>query len=138
MKPLLYFLFLSISFTTMAQDNNTLTVEFEGIKTDGAKLFVALYDSEINFLKEAVQGTVVLVNNGNATAIFNNLKPGIYAISSFLDKNNNGKLDTNFMHIPKEPTAMSNNAKGSFGPPKFKDAKFSISGTQTHIKIKFK
>jgi len=138
MKRIIYILILYTSFTVLAQDSYTLTVEFEGIKTDETKLFVALYDSEINFLKEAVQGTVVSVNNGNATAVFENLKPGIYAISSFLDKNNNGKLDTNFMHIPKEPTAMSNNAKGSFGPPKFKDAKFSITDSHTKIKIKFK
>ena len=138
MKRIIYILILCISITALGQENNTLTVEFEGIKTDEAKLFVALYDSEISFLKKAVQGTVVTVNNGNATAVFNNLNPGIYAISSFLDKNNNGKLDTNFMHIPKEPTAMSNNAKGSFGPPKFKDAKFSITDSHTKIKIKFK
>jgi len=137
MKHLLYFLILSISLNVMAQDSNTLTVEFEGIKTDEAKLFVALYDSEGNFLKKAVQGTIVTVNNGNATAVFNNIKSGIYAISSFLDKNNNGKLDTNFMRIPKEPTAMSNNAKGSFGPPKFKDAKFTVQDARTTIRIKY-
>ena len=137
MKRIIYILILYTSFTVLAQDSYTLTVEFEGIKTDETKLFVALYDSEINFLKEAVQGTVVSVNNGNATAVFENLKPGIYAISSFLDKNNNGKLDTNFMHIPKEPTAMSNNAKGSFGPPKFKDAKFTVQDVHTTIRIKY-
>ena len=130
-------IFLFISFSSIAQDNLALTVEFEGIKTDKAKLFVALYDSEENFLKKSVQGTIVSVKNGNATAVFNNLKSGIYAISSFLDKNNNGKLDTNFMHIPKEPTAMSNNAKGSFGPPKFKDAKFTITENKTEIRINY-
>jgi len=137
MKQLLYILFLSISVNLMAQDSSTLTVEFEGIKTDQAKLFVALYDSEANFLKKPIQGTIVTVNNGNATAVFNNLKPSNYAISSFLDKNNNGKLDTNFMKIPKEPTAMSNNAKGSFGPPKFKDAKFTVQNVQTSISINY-
>ena len=137
MKRIIYILILCTSFTVLAQDNYTLTVEFEGVKTDEAKLFVALYDSEINFLKKTIQGTIVTVNNGNATAVFENLKPGIYAISSFLDKNNNGKLDTNFMHIPKEPTAMSNNAKGSFGPPKFKDAKFNVQDVQTTIRIKY-
>ena len=52
-------------------------------------------------------------------------------MSSFYDKNGNGKLDTNFLGIPKEPTAMSNNAKGSFGPPKFKDAKFTLTANTT-------
>ena len=47
-------------------------------------------------------------------------------------------MDTNFLGIPKEPIACSNNAKGSFGPPKFKDAKFAIAEEETHIKINFK
>ena len=54
-----------------------------------------------------------------------------------LYKNDNGKMDTNFLGIPKEPVAISNNAKGKFGPPKYKDAKFMISTSPTNIKIKF-
>lgn len=126
-----------ISLASKAQENLTLTIAFDGIKTDKAKLYVALYDSEDNFLKKSVQGTIVAVNEGRASAVFNNLKPGSYAVSSFLDKNNNGKLDTNFMHIPKEPTAMSNQAKGRFGPPKFKNAKFDVSLPKTLIKINY-
>ncbi len=32
------------------------------------------------------------------------------------------------MRIPKEAYAASNNARGSFGPPKFKDARFDYPG----------
>ena len=44
----------------------------------------------------------------------------------FYDANNNGKLDTNFIGIPKEPVALSNNARPKFGPPKYKDAVFAV------------
>ena len=51
---------------------------------------------------------------------------GVYAVSAFHDINDNKKMDTNFLGIPKEPTGMSNNAKGFMGPPKYKDAKFKV------------
>jgi len=136
MKHVLYIVILLFTITTVAQNEYTLTIEFEEIAFEKGKLFVALYNTEDSFLKKPVQGTIVEVNNGKATAVFNNLKPGIYAVSSFYDKNNNKKLDTNFMGIPKEPTAMSNNAKGSFGPPKFKDAKFELKTDKT-IRIQY-
>jgi uncharacterized protein (DUF2141 family) len=36
-------------------------------------------------------------------------------------------LDTNFIGIPKENFACSNNAKGTMGPPKYEDAKFDLN-----------
>jgi hypothetical protein len=45
-----------------------------------------------------------------------------------MTKNSNGKLDRNFMGSPKEGVGASNDAKGSFGPPKFADARFTFKG----------
>ena len=42
------------------------------------------------------------------------------------DINANGKLDSNFIGIPKEPVGFSNNCKGKFGPPKYEDCAFKI------------
>ena len=137
MKSLLSILTLLISLVTFAQDNNVLTIDFEGIKTEKGKLFVALYNSEKDFLKNEMKGSIVDIKDGKAKAMFENLEKGTYAVSSFYDKNDNGKMDTNFLGIPKEPTGLSNNAKGRFGPPKFRDAKFNITTSQTNIKIKF-
>jgi len=137
LKPFLLFFIMLISVTGYSQKNCTLSIEFEGLKTEKGKLFVALYNSEEDFLKNEMKGSVVEISNGKASASFDNLEKGIYAISSFYDKNDNGKMDTNFLGIPKEPVALSNNAKGKFGPPKYRDAKFLISTGHTNIKIKF-
>jgi len=120
-----------------AQEKSKLIIDFELVKHKIGKLYVAVYNSEESFLKEAMTGMILEINNGKAMAVFDNLDYGTYAVSSFYDKNDNGKLDTNFLGIPKEPTAMSNNAKGSFGAPKFKDAKFVFSSINNTIKIKF-
>ena len=119
------------------QSNSTLTIEFEGIKkAKGTKVYVALYHSEDSFLKKPLKGNVTEVKEGKAKSTFTDLEPGIYAVSAFYDKNANGKMDTNFLGIPKEPTAMSNNAKARFGPPKYKDAKFELKEDKT-ITISF-
>ena len=48
-------------------------------------------------------------------------------ISAFHDENDNKKMDTNVFGNPKEPAGCSNGEKEFMGPPKYKDAKFSIS-----------
>ncbi|MEM9649556.1 MAG: DUF2141 domain-containing protein, partial [Bacteroidota bacterium] len=52
---------------------------------------------------------------------------GDYAISVYHDENNNGKLDKYLGFYPKEVYGCSNQARGNYGPPKWKDAKFTIN-----------
>ena len=136
MKPFLMII-LILSFVPVFTQNSTLTIDFEIAKYSNGKIYVAIYNKEESFLKELFKGEIVEVKNGKARAIIEDLPLGEYAVSSFYDKNNNGKLDTNFLSIPKEPIAVSNNAKGSFGPPKYKDAKFTLATKKKNIKIKF-
>ena len=56
----------------------------------------------------------------------NNLKPGSYSFKYFHDKNNNNKIDTNFIGIPKEGFGFANNAMNKFGPPDFKKTIFEV------------
>lgn len=125
------------SMLVWSQSTVDLKVNFEGLSSDKGKLFVALYNQKDNFLKTEFKGEIMEIKNGKATVVFKDLPKGIYAVSSFHDENNNGKLDTNWVGIPNEPNACSNNATGSFGPPKFKDAKFSLEKLETTIKIKY-
>ena len=59
-----------------------------------------------------------------------------YAVHVFHDLDSNGKMKTNFIGIPREPTGVSNEAKGKFGPPKFKDAKFAVTGEPVDVPIR--
>ncbi|MFN6946440.1 MAG: DUF2141 domain-containing protein, partial [Cytophagaceae bacterium] len=52
------------------------------------------------------------------------------------DENKNDKSDSNWIGMPKEGIAASNNAKGSFGPPKFKTAQFKLGKEQVVQNIK--
>lgn len=132
-------LLLSSIILTHAQEKEsyTITVNISGMKADKGNVYVALYNSEASFLKDGIYGAIVKVTDKKATAVFNNIEKGVYAISAFHDKNDNKKMDTNFMGIPKEPTGCSNGARGFMGPPKYKKAKFElIKDTIIPVKVK--
>ncbi|MEO0812572.1 MAG: DUF2141 domain-containing protein [Myxococcota bacterium] len=76
---------------------------------------------------KAVATQRVKAKDKKAVCAFKKASPGVYAVAAYHDSNSNGELDTNLFGIPSEGTAATNNAKGSFGPPKFEDAKFELT-----------
>jgi len=133
-KVILIVIFILTSFflsQAQEKESNTITVTISGMKSDKGAVYVALYNSEKDFLKKNFKGNIVKVTDTHATAIFENIENGIYAISVFHDENDNKKMDTKIFGIPKEPIGTSNNATGFMGPPKFKDAKFNVTADVT-------
>jgi uncharacterized protein (DUF2141 family) len=63
---------------------------------------------------------------GKATLQFTDLPKGDYAITAYLDENNNTKLDTNLFGLPTELYGFSRNARNLAGPPSFADAAFRM------------
>lgn len=98
---------------------------------------IAVYDKEDAFLSDDGMKTAVKLaaSTEGVSHTFSGLAAGSYAISVFHDVDADGELDTNFMGIPKEPIGMSRDARGQFGPPKFKDAVFRLSGEGGKQKI---
>jgi uncharacterized protein (DUF2141 family) len=60
---------------------------------------------------------------------------GEYAIKVFHDVNGDGELATNFLGIPVEPYGISNDARGLFGLPDYKEAAFNFDGSEKTIAI---
>ena len=116
----------------------TLTVSLEGGKPGEGEFVVGLFDTEDAWLKDVVREVRVPVGeDGSAEIAFDDLAPGLYAISTYQDRNLNGKIDTNFVGIPKEPYAFSNEARGLFGPAKFKDAAFEVGENDETVAIRY-
>ena len=99
---------------------------------------MGLFDNEKDFLKKGIDGKVASFNPDSVTVVFENLKPGEYAVSVFHDQNNNGKMDTNAVGIPKEGFAFGNNATGLFGPPSFDNAKVILEHKNVTQVLKLK
>ena len=70
-----------------------------------------------------VGGLIKAVEAGRTEGVIE-LREGTYAIGFYIDKNQNEKIDTNFLGIPKEQFGFSNDVMGKFGPPSFEAASF--------------
>lgn len=123
---------LACSSATFAEQAvpSHLRVELTGLQSAQGNLYISVYDNKKSWLGEdtVARQQIVIDESRDGDLVFTDLQlpPGDYALSVFYDVNNNGELDTNFIGIPKEPVALSNNARPRFGPPKYKDAVFSL------------
>ncbi|MCT4628773.1 DUF2141 domain-containing protein [Winogradskyella sp.] len=120
-----------VSFSSKAQESYNLIIEVEEANSNDGKMFVAVYNEEAKFLRKSYKGTKSKIVNNSCSVTFEDLPKGTYAVSIYHDKNNNGKLDRNFLGIPKESYGCSNDAKGFMGPPKWNDAKFELKTNKT-------
>lgn len=115
-----------ISSQLNAQDSFSITVNVEGANSNNGKMFLALYKEKTSFLKEPFKALKSEISNKTCQVTFEDLPAGVYAVSIFHDENDNGKMDTNVLGIPKEDYGCSNDASGFMGPPKWEDAKFEL------------
>ncbi len=117
---------------------NVIHVGIDGFYTDKGQVICSLYSSAEGFPKNvtrAIAHSKSAIVNRHADCEFPGIRPGTYAVSVFHDENSNGRLDTNFLGIPREGVGASNNAKDHFGPPKFHDASVGYSGGHMDLRI---
>jgi len=116
-----------------------LKVVASGFKNDKGYMACLAFRSAKGFPgkpKKAVQAARSRVKRKRGVCVFVGLPPGIYAVSVIHDANDNKKLDTNFLGVPREGYGFSNNAKGTFGPPPFKRAAFRYHRPIQRIYVK--
>lgn len=129
---------LGILYSTPAHAAS-LTVQITRADPGIGQIAVALFNSQESFLETAVfDSTQLVAESDTLTFEFSDLTPGEYAISTFYDKNENGKLDTRFLGIPKEPFGFSNNPSILFGPPSFDKTKIHLEDGPKEIEISLK
>ncbi len=109
-----------------------LTLTVTDIANHKGALMIAVHN-EANYDGQPVTATMTQVSGDTATATFDGLAPGKYAIKMFHDVDGDGEMDTNPFGIPTEPYGFSNNAAGQFGPAKWADAAFDVgAGGASH------
>jgi uncharacterized protein (DUF2141 family) len=121
--------------------DNLIHVEISGLRSDNGQMLCALYSSAQAeaFPKKADKAAARLtaqIAGRQAVCDFTGVAPGTYAVSVVHDENSNGKLDTNFIGMPREGVGASNDAKGHMGPPKFNAASFRYEGGRMDLKIR--
>lgn len=138
MTRILYVLPFVIFSVTVSIAQHRVEVVITGIRDTTGVVMVGLFKDEKSFLKKPVVGVVVKATNGWAHVVFEGQPTGEYAVSIIHDSDRNGKLDKNFLGIPREGFGFSNNAMGVFGPPSFEKAKFTVkSPTRVYIMARY-
>jgi uncharacterized protein (DUF2141 family) len=121
-------------------DASTITVHVTNVRSGHGSVMCRLYAGSEGFPGKDVSAASVSapIVDKTATCAFAGVAPGTYAVSAFHDENGNGKLDRNFIGIPKEGVGVSNNRLHAMGPPKWEESKFVVSGSATlEIKLRY-
>jgi len=126
----IFVLFLLLTPILFIAAQSSITVEIINLKNNEGHVIVALLDKHEN----DVMDISARISDQKCTVRFKDVKPDEYAIRFFHDENQNEELDTNFIGIPKEGFGFSNDAMGKFGPKKFEEWLFDVSG-DTEIQI---
>ena len=138
--PLFLALATSAAFAPALVSAETLTITIADISESEGLLMIQVANSEkgFEFSEDSAAPPPVAISQlaeaGEMTFEVT-LPPGIYGARVLHDLNGNGEMDSNFVGMPKEPWAFSNNATGRLGPAKWQDAKFEISGN-TAVEIR--
>jgi uncharacterized protein (DUF2141 family) len=131
----------AVLVSAQASKTATLTIKASGARNANGKIGVALFQQATGFPEDTskavrAQDVDIDTNTMSAQVVFGDLPQGVYAVSVRHDENMNGKLDKNFVGIPKEGYGASNNAAKKRRAPKFDEAKFSLNAPEQTIDIK--
>ena len=117
-------------------EEKKLTIQITNIISEDGQIILAIYNSSENYDKRIAFQEVKVKPEIDTVIFETNVPDGEYLVMLVHDINNNGKLDTSFIGMPKEPVGLSNyDGKGI--PGKFKKHKFLVSG-DTSILIPLK
>ena len=82
---------------------------------------------------------VASINDGRASVVVEDVPAGPFAVSVFHDTDDDRELDSGVFGIPSEAYGFSADARSSFGPPKFEEARLELAaGEMKQITIKVK
>lgn len=122
---------------TPASQKIPFTVEIQNIRQLTGSVYIGVYKPCKDF-----PGSCTPTDNQIVSATQKNIRvtfliePGTYAVAVYQDINDNGKLDTRVLGIPKEPYGFSNNFKPLFSGPTFADCQVKVSADSKPISIK--
>lgn len=109
----------------------TETVDLEivvtNISTIKGSIELGIFNKQKGFLEKGEQYKSYTQKVTNDTVVFllKGYKKDNYAISLYHDVNSDNECNLNFLGIPKEPYAFSNNFRPKLSKPSFKDCMFT-------------
>ena len=113
-----------------AQAADRISVPVSGLRNDAGVVRCGLYAAPGAFPKagQESRGVIARIQGGQATCVFNGLKPGTYAVAAFHAENNETQMQYGLFGKPKEGYGFSRNPPSSMGAPTFASAAFDYAG----------
>lgn len=127
---------LSFTLVTASQAAD-LTVTVTGADNQKGQVAAALFNNATTFPSEFMVGQRAPAD-AQVELVFKNLDPGRYALSAYHDENENQKLDRGMFGIPKERHGFSRDARGSGGPPEFRDAVIEVKEGDNRVQLQLR
>lgn len=113
-------------------ETGTVILVVEGIEANKAgSLSAGIFTKE--FFPEtgkAAYERYVKVEGATMEIHFDEIPAGEYSAAVFHDLDNNGKLRTNLLGLPREPIGFSRDARIRMGPPSYYDAVFRVNADE--------
>lgn len=133
--------FASAIFAAGEASAARIVVTISGLKSNEGGIYVGLYATPSKFLNGTQVDAKKKVRASTApiTVVFDDLRPGTYAIGAYHDENNNDHLDTNFLGLPTEGYALSNGVRAVMSKPTFQQAAFAVgnAGAAVSLQIRY-
>lgn len=117
---------LSLGASLMAGD---VTITIRGLKSGKGQVIVGYWTKGDGFpdkMEKVAAKQAAQISGNAATVVFRNVAPGVCAFNLIHDENGNGKMDTNFIGIPKEGFGCTNDPRPKMRAPKFDEAKVNV------------
>ena len=136
-----FLVFLSFfSFSNLLAQGK-VTVSVSNFKSNKGVCRICIFDDAKAFNGEGkpVECVAATVKDKRATAFFDKVPAGTYAISVFHDANSNNKFDVNFLGMPTEGYGASKNKLPFAAAPAFKDNQFTLqNGLHLQLSIRLR
>ena len=115
-----------------AQQANNIRASLVGLSNNKGRVGCIIFNSADGWPRDRSKAAMQVrapIQDGAGTCEFKGLPPGTYAIASFHDEYETGKMKTNLLGMPQEAFGFSNDAKPStVSPPPFSACAVTYSG----------
>lgn len=121
------------------QRNASLEIMVKGLRNQDGRLNISLFNKSEGFpekIDNAICLNAITTSEFGGSFYFRNLSPGTYAFAILHDENMDGEMNKNFIGIPNEGFAFSDNYKPKTRAPKFSDAQITVHSGENHTEVK--
>ena len=121
-------------------ETSSVTVVVSALVSTSSSVKLYFYNTREGFLKSGkwAFSKTVKPEGKREFSLPVELPRGEWAVAITQDLNNNDKIDKNFLGIPTEPYAFSNNFRPTLAAPVFDDCKFMVDGPGRVVSIVLK